>query len=148
MSPKTILELAGRLMRHPAAPYHEHAVRAEVEGICTENGLDFRRDVFGNLLVRFKRGAAGRSVVLAAHLDHPGFEVVRRLAPTHWLARFQGGVPDKYFRPGTRVRLMPGALPASLMRRRGKGRNFELKLLPHTAKTRASLRLSRLRSSA
>jgi endoglucanase len=55
-----------------------------------------------------------RPLVLAAHLDHPGFELVRRLSDKTWLARFRGGVPDNYFRRGVPLRLMPGGIAASL----------------------------------
>jgi hypothetical protein len=58
-------------------------------------------------------------------MDHPGFEIVRRLSPTRGLARFQGGVPDDYFHRGIPLRLMPGGAPAKLGRGR-KGRTFEI----------------------
>ena len=50
MTPRSLSHLARRLMRHPAAPYHEHAVREEVEAICREHGLTFHRDPFGNVI--------------------------------------------------------------------------------------------------
>ena len=119
--------LAGRLMRHPAAPYHEHAPRAEVERICAEHRLPFEQDRFGNVLVRLRRAPRQRPLVLAAHLDHPGFEILRPLSATRWLARFRGGVPDNYFRAGTPVRLMPGEISAKLGSRKGKERTFEIR---------------------
>ena len=115
-------------MQHPAAPYYEQGARSEVERICSEHGLRFERDRFGNLLVRLRAAARQRPLVLAAHLDHPGFEIVRRLSPTCLLARFRGGVPDSYFRPGVRVRVMPGAIPGRLGRRKGTQRTFKLHL--------------------
>src|SRR5437867_1138752 len=114
MRPEEICGLAGRLMRHPAAPYHEHAVRAEVEQICAEHSLDYQRDRFGNVFVRLRTVAKQRPLVLAAHLDHPGFEILRAISEQRWLARFCGGVPDEYFRPGLALRLMPGGIPAKL----------------------------------
>lgn len=119
-------KIAGRLMRHPTAPFHEHAVRAEVERICTEHRLKFKRDDFGNVIVRLSTAPKLRPVVLAAHLDHPGFEIVRRLSPKRWLVRFLGGVPDSYFRKGIPVRLMPDNVPARLGNRRGKAKEFEV----------------------
>src|SRR5262245_720662 len=110
MDPQTFCRLAARLMRQPAAPYYEHAVRTEVEKICLEHGLPFRRDRFGNVLVRLRSDSGVRPLVLAAHLDHPGFEIVGSNGKLRWLARFQGGVPDQYFRKGVRMRLMPGAI--------------------------------------
>jgi putative aminopeptidase FrvX len=125
MTASEFSKLVGRLMRHPAAPFHEHAVRAEVEKICAEHRVDFQRDEFGNVIIRLQTGKV-RPFVLAAHLDHPGFEIVRQLSPTSWLARFLGGVPDNYFRAGVPVRLMPGGVAAKLGRRPGKAREFEL----------------------
>ena len=121
-----VCSLAARLMQHPAAPYHEHAARGEVERICAENGLDCERDRFGNLLVRLLKAGRQRVFVLAAHLDHPGFGIVRSLTVSRWLARFQGGVPDEYFQSGIPVRLMPGGARARLGRRKGKELLFEL----------------------
>jgi putative aminopeptidase FrvX len=121
-------------MRCPTAPYHEHAVRAEVEEICADHGLNFQRDQFGNVLVRLRTAPSQRPFVLAAHIDHPAFEVIRPLANQRWLARFQGGVGDKYFRPGIPVRLMPGAVPGKLGRRKGKDKTFEIQA-PRLPKT-------------
>jgi endoglucanase len=109
-----LLDVAARLLRHPAAPYHEHAVRQEALAFCAEQGLATRLDAFGNLFVEWRGVRSTRPLVLAAHLDHPGFEILRGRGPGRWLARFRGGVPDDYFRPGIPLRLMPGAAPARL----------------------------------
>jgi endoglucanase len=127
MTSKMICHLAERLMRHPAVPYHEHAPRAEVENICAEHGLSCEQDRFGNLLISLNRAARQRPVVLAAHLDHPGFEIARPLSASRWLARFRGGVPDVYFRSGIPLRLMPGDMPAKLGQRRGPDKAFEIR---------------------
>src|SRR5271155_2543931 len=100
MNSKTLSEIAGRLLCCPAAPYHEAAARAEVEKICAENGLACRRDSFGNVLVRLQTASKQRPFVLAAHIDHPGFEIIRPLPRGRWLARFLGGVPDSFFKQG------------------------------------------------
>ena len=97
MNPKEFAAIARRLMSCPAAPYYEAGVRAVVELICTENGLAFQRDQFGNVIVRLGSTRAGRPFVLAAHMDHPGFEIVRPLGSRRWAARFNGGVPDSFF---------------------------------------------------
>lgn len=126
MTASEFSKIVGRLLRHPAVPFFEHAVRAEVETICTENGLDFKRDKFGNVIVRLRTAPKVRPFVLAAHMDHPGFEIVRPLSSTSWLARFLGGVADNYFRAGVPVRLMPGAIAAKVGKRPGQTREFEL----------------------
>src|SRR5438132_2677628 len=134
MIAETICQLARRLMQHPAAPYHEHAARDEVERICAEHGLPFDRDQFGNVLVRWRTAGRQRPLILAAHLDHPGFEIIRRISSTAWLARFRGGVADKYFRAGIPVRLMPGGASAKLGRRKGKARTFQLQAKSHAGR--------------
>jgi len=114
-----LIEFAERLMRHPAIACHEQAVRDEVETICREHQLRLRRDAFGNVLVALKTSPRLRPVVLSAHMDHPGFEIVRRFPKTNgrWQARFRGGVPESYFLTGTRLRLVPGSGRARLGQR-------------------------------
>jgi putative aminopeptidase FrvX len=117
MNPKEFCQIAGRLMRQPAVAFHEHAVRDEVERICGEYDLSFKRDRFGNILVRLQTRRSIRAVALAAHMDHPGFEIVRPTNKTPLRAKFLGGVPANYFREGIRLRLMPGEEPARLGKR-------------------------------
>jgi len=119
-------ELAARLMSQPAAPGHEELVQSEVRRICTENNLDPVQDRFGNFVIRLRQGGPQRLVAFSAHMDHPGFEIIRRLGPRKCLARFLGGVGDDYFRAGIPLRLMPGNVPAVLGRRVGKQRTFEV----------------------
>ena len=121
-----LLEFAGRLMNCPAAPYFESSVRAEVETICREEGLDCKRDAYGNLLVSYRKGGKARFLTLAAHMDHPGFEVVKRLAPKRLLANFRGGVGDAYFKAGVPLLLLPQGTKAKLGKRVGKARQFEV----------------------
>ena len=118
--------LAERLMRQPAAPYFEDATRTEALRFCVEHGLPAAMDTFGNVFVRLNRAPRQRPLVLAAHLDHPGFAVERRLGPRRFVLQFNGRVADAYFRKGARVRLQPGHVPACLVRRlRGEERRFE-----------------------
>jgi putative aminopeptidase FrvX len=137
MTASEFAKLAGRLMRQPAAPFYEHASRNEVESICADYGLAFERDEYGNVIVNLQTSAKTRPLVLAAHLDHPGFEIVRPLSAKSWLARFQGGVPDIYFRRGIPVCLMPGATSARLGARSAKPKEFKLHVsqTPETAPT-------------
>jgi len=116
MTPELLCQLASRLMHHPAAPYNEHAVRSEVELICTEHGLEFERDRFGNVLARLRTKLNCRPIALAAHLDHPGFELIRKTSGKSWEARFRGGVQNSYFRRGVPVVLMPGRTQAKVLR--------------------------------
>jgi putative aminopeptidase FrvX len=125
MNSQLLFKIAGRLMRCPASPHHEDAVRAEAEQICREHDLNFKRDSYGNLLVRLQTSKV-RPFVLAAHLDHPGFEIIRPISKDKFLVRFLGGVPDEFFKKGIPLRLMPGAIPGKLGKRVGKGKEFEI----------------------
>lgn len=121
------LEFAARLMRHPAAPFFESGPQAEALKICAEHDLPAEFDPFGNLLVRCAQRPGTRPMVLAAHLDHPGFAVERRLGPKRFAALFNGGVPPEHFRPGTPVLLQPGDIPARLGKRLAAGeKRYEL----------------------
>lgn len=123
-----IVRIAQRLMLCPAAPYHEDGVRGEVEAICAENGLSARRDRFGNVHIELRGRPGERPVVLAAHLDHPGFVITRGLGQGRYQATFQGGVPAVFFRRGLPVRLMPGSVKAILEKSLGEGRGFQVKV--------------------
>src|SRR5260370_9285347 len=124
MNLRAFSRIAERLLHCPAAPSHETAVRTEVEKICAEHGLVFKRDAFGNVLVRLQTTRHRRPVVLAAHMDHPGFEILRRLPNQPWRARFLGGVPDNYFKRGIPLRLIPCAMPAKFGKRLPPAKKF------------------------
>jgi putative aminopeptidase FrvX len=106
--------IAERLMRCPAAPYHEELVAREAVRICEENGLAWEKDQFGNLLVRCRGKQSKAPIVLAAHMDHPGFLIRKQIDRQTFIARFHGGVADSYFRPGTKTLLIPGGVRAEL----------------------------------
>src|SRR5256885_629209 len=128
MNAREFSRIAQRLMSCPAAPYFEHAVAEQVEAICAENRLSCRTDEFGNLVAGIAgndrrrgrspwaliRNGTAKPLVLAAHMDHPGFELIRWTDQKRLIARFNGGVGDQYFRRGVRLRLMPGAIAARL----------------------------------
>ncbi len=105
MKQAELLDLAGRVLRLPTAPYHEHAVRDFVIRYCRELGARVETDRVGNLIVKCRRPQAGRarsrsaSLVFVAHMDHPGFEMLDGKR-----AEFLGGVPKEMLAKGGRVR--------------------------------------------
>ncbi len=112
LSSPELLELVRRLMECPAVPYHETGVRAVATEIARENGLQHQQDRFGNLTVT--TGEQGRPLILAAHLDHPGFAVLEKIDEFAWSAEFLGGVGEKYFVPGVPLRFHPGNVSGRL----------------------------------
>src|ERR1041384_341810 len=95
MEQRKLLKLARDVLSLPTAPYHEREVRAFVIEYCRELGLRLELDRFGNVVACYRRGRQRVPLVVAAHMDHPGFEA---LGPNR--AEFLGGVPKELFRDG------------------------------------------------
>ncbi|MGV3774670.1 MAG: hypothetical protein ACO1QB_17350, partial [Verrucomicrobiales bacterium] len=104
-------------MRSPTAPYHEGFVAATIQKICSDEGLKLEIDKFGNLLAKLQSAPKEKPLILAAHMDHPGFDI-QTLGDnsTTITSKFLGGVGDGYFRKGAKLLLHPGAIPATLSR--------------------------------
>ena len=88
--PARVLRLAERTMSRPTAPYREGAVIEWVRAFAEESpGLQLTADRDGNLTLRRRGVRRSRSpLVLSAHMDHPGFRVLRssrlrRARPPH-----------------------------------------------------------------
>ncbi|MBI4125817.1 MAG: M28 family peptidase [Deltaproteobacteria bacterium] len=79
----------------PTAPFHEEAVAAFVKSFAKKLRLRWRQDRYGNLKIVYKKGKGNSPFALTAHMDHPGFEVVR--GGRRPIVRLLGGVPDQYF---------------------------------------------------
>ena len=114
-----VASIAGRLMAQPAVAYQESRVAAVVREICDGNGLPHHTDKFGNIHIRTAAGSGNhksrRPICFVAHMDHPGFEVVSGNREKNALkVRFLGGVPDRYFVPGTPVTAWPGNIKGTL----------------------------------
>src|SRR5690606_8977451 len=92
-----------------------------------EHGLPVVEDEFGNLLVTLATRPELPPVVLAAHLDHPGFVIRRPFDENGWVGEFLGGVGDGWFQRGVPLLLMPGRVSANLGQRiEGEKREFEI----------------------
>jgi endoglucanase len=106
-----VLSLAARTLSRPTAPWREGAVIAWVrEFAAAHPELSLREDAAGNLELRRRGVRPDRSpLVLAAHMDHPGFRALAstraRRGRARWRvdALFLGGVRPEYF-PGARAR--------------------------------------------
>ena len=112
---QTIISIAQRLMSLPTAPFHEEAIQQEIIKLCAEHELDVKSDKFGNLMVVYKSGPSRRPIVLAAHMDHPGFDVRQHGSDGMFIGQFLGSVPREYFTPGLELRLHPGNTRAILI---------------------------------
>ncbi|MBM4415175.1 MAG: aminoacyl-histidine dipeptidase, partial [Chloroflexi bacterium] len=100
-------EIVRGVVSVPTAPYLEGGVRAYIRAFAAERGLACVEDAYGNVYVTYRRGRAGRPLVLGAHMDHPGFVVATRRGRTLEL-EFRGGLDAAYGR-GEALRLYPAA---------------------------------------
>ncbi|MBN1419670.1 MAG: M20/M25/M40 family metallo-hydrolase [Planctomycetes bacterium] len=111
MREKTLRERTRRFLDEvlpiPAVPFHEEGVAAYIRAFARDRGLRIRADRYGNLLVSIDR-ARGKvpPLVIAAHMDHPGFEVERMAGKGRAILRFYGGVDDRYF-AGKAIEILP-----------------------------------------
>ncbi|HLH73729.1 MAG TPA: hypothetical protein VKX96_10635, partial [Chloroflexota bacterium] len=69
------LRLLATVGEIPTAPLHELRVAAYVAGFLHANRVPFRVDPYGNLIATLGQGGLAPPVALAAHLDHPAFEI-------------------------------------------------------------------------
>ncbi|MGH2500700.1 MAG: hypothetical protein ACRDF0_11515, partial [Candidatus Limnocylindria bacterium] len=74
--PDDALAILRAVATPPTAPYHEQRVLAAIDTELTGLGLPSWTDGYGQVFTRVARGEARRALVLAAHTDHPAFEIV------------------------------------------------------------------------
>jgi endoglucanase len=98
------------LLRTPTAPFREQRVIRWIEGFAADRGLGFRRDRWGNVWLSADSGSTRGGWIFQAHLDHPGFVVVKT-AGRRLRAEFRGSVSKEYFADSS-VRLWPEDGPA------------------------------------
>lgn len=64
------------ISRLPTAPFFEARVAAYIRSELTRLGLSYQTDEYGNIIAPYEgENAPERSLILVAHMDHPGFEV-------------------------------------------------------------------------
>jgi putative aminopeptidase FrvX len=68
------LSVVRGILEQPTAPFHEDAVRAEIQRqLAPLSHVRVEEDAFGNLVALYRRGPAVPRYAFAAHMDHPGF---------------------------------------------------------------------------
>jgi putative aminopeptidase FrvX len=93
MREKEMLAVVAALAERPTAPFHEHAVREEIERQLEKcPHVIFERDAFGNVIARYQRvQRAAASWAFAAHMDHPGW-----VRGSRGEMKFLGSVPNHF----------------------------------------------------
>ena len=92
-------QTAAALMAIPTAPYKEHWMLDELDRqLAGIPGVEVRKDRWGNVFARLRRGANPPGcVAYVAHLDHPGFVVLRTEGNTVY-GTFEGNVDTEFFK--------------------------------------------------
>jgi putative aminopeptidase FrvX len=88
------------LLALPTAPFCEQHVIAYIRAwVAARPNIELSSDRFANLRLRLVRGRPSKSpLVLAAHMDHPGFQAERMVGPGRVRAVWRGGVAPRYFK--------------------------------------------------
>lgn len=114
------LALLEKLVNLPTAPFVETHVADFIRSfVAKRKTLSLSKDRFGNLLIRYvphrRARLAGRPVLFAAHMDHPGFVATKMEAGGRVRADFRGWVRNSYFK-GTKIRFYSGGkwIPATI----------------------------------
>lgn len=114
------LALLEELVNLPTAPFIETHVADFIKAfVAKRRTLTLTSDRFGNLLVRYipkqRAKLAGRPVLFAAHMDHPGFVATKMESKARVRADFKGWVRMSYFK-GTKIQFYSGGkwIPATI----------------------------------
>ncbi len=110
MSPadERAVELLRELGRRPAAPFFEQGAAEYIFGALSRLGLNPARDAWGNVVARYRNlpsGAEQPPIAFAAHMDHPGFEIVDTGSDPA-LAKALGGIPAASLAQATPVLIL------------------------------------------
>jgi putative aminopeptidase FrvX len=97
-----VLDVLGRIAAPPTAPYHEFAVLDAMRAELDRAGIASQADAYGQIYAHVSRGDVARSLVFAAHADHPAFEVVAADG-REGRVRVLGGFRQRTFPTGVRV---------------------------------------------
>lgn len=98
---KTSREILKSVLSLPTMSFHETAVATFIRWYLAGLGFKVREDRAGNILVSYRGTKAKSGVTFAAHMDHPGFEVISAKGRTATVALW-GKVDPKTF-SGARV---------------------------------------------
>ncbi|MBU1702480.1 MAG: hypothetical protein KJ970_06580 [Candidatus Eisenbacteria bacterium] len=125
-----IIERARRICSPPTTSFYEEGVAQVLLAWAAEIGLPRRIDEWGNLHVGPAPGRTkGRTLILTAHMDHPGF-VVESVRGRRARCRWFGGVLPDYFdgaivrierwSAGRKVKSIRGRITSKSLNERGR----------------------------
>ena len=93
MREKEMLAVVEALAHQPTAPFHEDAVRAEIEAqLAKMPHVTFRRDKFGNVVAHYRRGGCARALGVCRAHGSSGLGSRQKNGDM----RFLGSVPEHF----------------------------------------------------
>jgi len=89
----TALAILRDLGQCPATAFNEGLVSSKLRSILEENSIENFQDEYGNIIAKIS-GTEGehRPIAYVAHMDHPGYEIVR-IEDGFYVGKSLGGVP-------------------------------------------------------
>jgi putative aminopeptidase FrvX len=89
----TALAILRDLDQCPATAFSEGLVSAKLRSILEENSIEYFQDEYGNIIAKISgTESAHRPIAYVAHMDHPGYEIVRS-QEGFFVGKSLGGVP-------------------------------------------------------
>ncbi len=107
-SDERALELLQELGSRPAAPFFEHGPSSYIWELLAHLEVEASHDAYGNILAHYEHSTPSSQppIALVAHMDHPGFEVIK-VSAGRVVARALGGVPAASLEKPTPVLVLP-----------------------------------------
>ncbi len=89
----TALAILRDLGQCPATAFNEGLVSAKLRSILEENSIENFQDKYGNIIAKISgTQSTHRPIAYVAHMDHPGYEIVR-IEDGFYVGKSLGGVP-------------------------------------------------------
>ena len=94
----------------PSVSFHEYRVAREITNILAANGIQQRRDRWGNIIANLDGDDSMPPLVFVAHMDHPGFEAMEAVEIDEdeevIYAEPRGGLGSRAYDVGTSVQVI------------------------------------------
>ena len=104
---KSDLSLFLDLSNIPTTSFYENLVSDFIKSKLKEYDLSFSEDKWGNIEVLLS-GETEKEIVYISHMDHPGFEIVDKIADNLYKAKTLGGLPKLCDQENTKVKIISG----------------------------------------
>lgn len=111
------LKILSDILSLPTAPFHEEAISAYIKDFCKRSKLPCSEDKHENLVVHYKHGRARQKVILTAHMDHPGFEVISSNGKECVVGLLGGILPEHFIRSKVTIKTSNGIVRGKVIKK-------------------------------